>query len=138
MAKSAKSTQPSVCLLLCLMTFPTALVDIFLWAPSFAFFAKFETCTGGGLLSRQPKVCTSDYWKGIGRLFVSAPISLMLHICICRLLNSYCIRLPQVTVQSLLTGVFYLFTAVVSWMIFTESRDSIIARKNALAMAEIR
>ena len=53
------------------MMAPTALMDIFVWAPSFAFFANFETCTGGGFISRQPKVCSSDYVKGIGRLFVS-------------------------------------------------------------------
>ena len=70
-AKSANANNPSVCLLLCLMLIPTALMDIFVWAPSFAYFASFETCTGGGFLSKQPKVCTSDYVKGIGRLFVS-------------------------------------------------------------------
>mmetsp|Transcript_15424 Transcript_15424/g.28021 ORF Transcript_15424/g.28021 Transcript_15424/m.28021 type:complete len:181 (-) Transcript_15424:56-598(-) len=71
-AKSANNTfNPSVCLLLCLMTIPTALMDIFIWAPSFVMLANFETCTGGGILSRQPKVCTSDYVKGVGRLFVS-------------------------------------------------------------------
>jgi len=70
-AKSASTSNPSTCLLLCLMTVPTALIDIFVWAPSFAMFANFETCTGGGIFSRQPKVCTSDYQKGIGRLFVS-------------------------------------------------------------------
>ncbi|KAL7548221.1 hypothetical protein ACHAWF_011522 [Thalassiosira exigua] len=70
-AKSASASNPSVCLLLCLMMLPTALMDIFVWAPGFAMFASFETCTGGGLLSRHPKVCTSDYGKGIGRLFVS-------------------------------------------------------------------
>ena len=109
-AKSANdTTNPSVCLLLCMMVLPTALIDIFVWAPSFALFANFETCTGGGLLSRQPRICTSDYVKGIGRLFVS--------------------------VQSLLTGVLYLFSAVVSWITFAESRDSSIAKKNADAMA---
>mmetsp|Transcript_51594 Transcript_51594/g.109726 ORF Transcript_51594/g.109726 Transcript_51594/m.109726 type:complete len:270 (+) Transcript_51594:169-978(+) len=108
-AKSANQNQPSVCLLLCLMMVPTALMDIFVWAPSFAMFADFETCSGGGFLSRQPKVCTSDYVTGIGRLFVTA--------------------------QSLFTGVFYLFTAVVSWITFAESRDLSVANKNALAMA---
>ena len=82
-----------------------ALIDIFVWAPSFAMFAKFETCTGGGIISRQPRVCSSDYIKGIGRLLVS--------------------------IQSLLTGVVYLFASVVSWITFIESRDSSIARKNA-------
>mmetsp|Transcript_9808 Transcript_9808/g.17696 ORF Transcript_9808/g.17696 Transcript_9808/m.17696 type:complete len:196 (+) Transcript_9808:183-770(+) len=70
-AKSANCKQPSVYLLLCLMMVPTALVDIFIWAPSFAMFADFETCTGGSFLSLQPKICVSDYAKGIGRLFVS-------------------------------------------------------------------
>mmetsp|Transcript_2465 Transcript_2465/g.5203 ORF Transcript_2465/g.5203 Transcript_2465/m.5203 type:complete len:102 (-) Transcript_2465:72-377(-) len=93
------------------MTVPTALMDIFVWAPSFAMFASFETCTGGGIImNRQPKVCTSDYAKGMGRMFVS--------------------------VQSLLTGVIYLLTAVISWTVFAESRDSSIARKNAVAMAD--
>ena len=90
------------------MVLPTALIDIFIWSPSFAMFAKFETCTGGGFISRQPRVCTSDYIKGIGRLLVS--------------------------IQSLLTGVVYLFASVVSWITFIESRDSSIARKNARAM----
>ena len=54
------------------MTVPTALMDIFVWAPGFALFAEFETCTGGGLLSRRPRMCTVDYAKGVGRLFVSA------------------------------------------------------------------
>jgi len=92
------------------MMIPTALVDIFVWAPAFAAFATFETCTGGGIMSRQPRVCVSDYVKGVGRLFVS--------------------------VQSLLTGVLYLFAAVVSWTVFAESRDSSVARKNAQAMAD--
>jgi len=41
----------------------------------------------------------------------------------------------QVTVQSLFTGVFYLFTAVVSWTTYAEIRDTSIAKKNAYAMA---
>ncbi|KAL7540858.1 hypothetical protein ACHAXR_010427 [Thalassiosira sp. AJA248-18] len=110
-AKAATTSDPSLCLLLCLMTIPTALMDIFVWAPGFAMFADFETCTGGGILSRKPKVCTADWLKGAGRLFVS--------------------------VQSLLTGVFYLFTAVLSWMVFIESRDTSIAKKNAAAMVDI-
>mmetsp|Transcript_38885 Transcript_38885/g.81345 ORF Transcript_38885/g.81345 Transcript_38885/m.81345 type:complete len:225 (-) Transcript_38885:54-728(-) len=108
-AKSVNCNQSSLCLLLCLMMVPTALVDIFIWAPSFAMFAEFESCKGGGFLSRQPKICVSDYAKGIGRLFV--------------------------TVQSLFTGVFYLFTAVVAWTTYAEIRDSSIANKNAKAMA---
>ena len=85
------------------MVLPTALIDIFV-----AMFAKFEKCTGGGIISRQPRVCTSDYIEGMGRLLVS--------------------------VQSLLTGVVYLFASVVSWITFIESRDSSIASKNARAM----
>jgi hypothetical protein len=91
------------------MTISTAFIDIFVWAPMFAFLANFETCSGGGIFSRQPRVCTSDYMKGIGRLFVS--------------------------VQSMATGVFYLVTAVVSWSAFADSRDSKIATKNAEALA---
>lgn len=110
-ATSANNTSnQSVCLLLCLMMVPTAFMDIFLWAPSFAMFANFETCTGGGIFSRLPKECNTDYVKGIGRLFV--------------------------TVQSLVTGVVYLLAAVMSWTVFAESRDTSIARKNAIAMAE--
>jgi hypothetical protein len=71
-ATSANASNPSVCLLLCLMMIPTALIDIFVWAPSFALFARFETCTGGGFMSGRPRVCNSDYVKGLGRLFVSA------------------------------------------------------------------
>ena len=92
------------------MLLPTALVDVFVWAPSFAWFARFESCKGGGILSRQPRVCTADYVKGIGRLFVTA--------------------------QSLATGVLYLFAAVVSWTVWAESRDSSIAKKNARAIAD--
>ena len=43
---------------------------------------------------------------------------------------------PKVTVQSLLTGIIYLLAAVMSWTVFAESRDTSIARKNAMAMAE--
>ena len=109
-AKSANEENTSACLLLCLMLLPTALVDIFVWAPSFAWFARFESCQGGGILSRQPRVCTADYAKGIGRLFVTA--------------------------QSLATGVLYLFAAVVSWTVWAETRDSSIAKKNARAIAD--
>jgi len=51
------------------MVLLTALIDIFVWAPSFAMFAKFETCTGGGFISRQPRDVLlillkelDDYW----------------------------------------------------------------------------
>eukprot|EP00970_Alexandrium_tamarense_P009551 scaffold1917_cov196-Alexandrium_tamarense.AAC.12 len=92
------TSNPPQCLVLSLMTISTAFIDIFVWDPMFAFLATFETCSGGGIFSRQPRVCTSDYMKGIGRLFVS--------------------------VQSMATGVFYLVTAVVSWSAFADSRDS--------------
>ena len=42
----------------------------------------------------------------------------------------------QVSVQSLLTGVIYLFAAVVSWTTFAESRDSSVAKKHAMAIAD--
>jgi hypothetical protein len=57
------------------MTISTAFIDIFVWAPMFAFLATFEACSGGGIFSRQPRVCTSDYMKGIGRLFVSCYVA---------------------------------------------------------------
>jgi len=110
-ATRAKSSNPIFCLVLALMTISTALIDIFIWAPGFAMFASFETCTGGGIFSRQPKICKTDYVKGAGRLFTS--------------------------VQSLLTGLFYLVTSVVSWSVFVDARDSKIAIKNADAMAKV-
>ena len=42
----------------------------------------------------------------------------------------------QVTVQSLFTGVFYLFMTVVSWTTYAKSRDFSIVKKNAKAMAD--
>lgn len=107
----AGPSRPSTCLLLSLMLVPTALIDIFIWAPGFALFAEFETCTGGGFFSRQPEVCTPDYVKGIGRLFV--------------------------TVQSILTGLVYLSAAIISWGIFADARDSKIAKQNANALSDV-
>mmetsp|Transcript_4871 Transcript_4871/g.5841 ORF Transcript_4871/g.5841 Transcript_4871/m.5841 type:complete len:271 (-) Transcript_4871:819-1631(-) len=92
-----KRTAPAVYLLLSLMTGSTALVDVFVWAPIFAYTASFETCTGGGLFSRQPKVCYPDYAKGFGRLIVSG--------------------------QSLFTGLYYLMTAIMAWGAYTSVRD---------------
>jgi hypothetical protein len=125
------------------MMIPTALIDIFVWAPSFALFARFETCTGGGFMSGRPRACTSDYVKGIGRLFVSAifrtisypQLPTFIQFNITRMDSSTPVPF-QVSVQSLLTGVFYLFTAVVSWTVFAESRDKYIARENAKAIGD--
>lgn len=75
-ATHAKTSNPLFCLVLALMTISTALIDIFIWAPGFAMFASFETCTGGGIFSLQPKICTTDYVKGAGRLFVSSIVFL--------------------------------------------------------------
>mmetsp|Transcript_20384 Transcript_20384/g.28813 ORF Transcript_20384/g.28813 Transcript_20384/m.28813 type:complete len:245 (-) Transcript_20384:919-1653(-) len=92
-----KRPAPAVYLLLSMMTGSTAIVDTFIWAPIFAYTASFETCTGGGFFSRQPKVCYPDYAKGIGRLVVSG--------------------------QSLFTGLYYLMTAIMSWGAYTAVRD---------------
>lgn len=61
----------TVLVLLAIMTGTTALIDIFIWAPLFAAFAEFKTCEGGWFTG-SPRVCYSDYTKGVGRLFVSA------------------------------------------------------------------
>lgn len=142
-ATSANASNPSLCLLLCLMMIPTALIDIFVWAPSFALFARFETYTGGGFMSGRPRVCTPDYVKGTGRLFVSTIFRIIsyphfptfIQINITRMDSSTPYPF-QVSVQSLLTGVFYFFTAVVSWTVFAESRDNYIARENAKAIGD--
>ncbi|KAL3776096.1 hypothetical protein ACHAW5_002748 [Stephanodiscus triporus] len=42
----------------------------------------------------------------------------------------------QVSAQSPLTGVFYLYAAVVSWTVFAESRDKFIAQENAKAIGD--
>ena len=110
-AIAADGGSPPLLLLLCLMTLPTALIDIFIWAPGFALFSQFETCKGGGLFSRQPRVCEAAYARGIGRLFVVA--------------------------QSVLTGVFYLLTSVVALTAFADHRDTVSAKKNANALAGV-
>ena len=68
-AKSA-SVSPTLLLLLSIMTATTAITDIFVWAPLFASFSSFETCTGGWFTGK-PHQCVSDYSKGFSRLFVS-------------------------------------------------------------------
>jgi len=110
-AAAADGGPPPLRLLLSLMTLPTALVDIFVWAPGFALFSEFETCTGGGFLSREPRVCGVDYARGLGRLFVVA--------------------------QCVLTGVFYLLASVVALTAFVDDRDTAWAKKNAVALAGV-
>lgn len=128
------------------MTISTAFIDIFVWAPMFAFLATFETCSGGGIFSRQPRVCTSDYMKGIGRLFVSCYVAVDVEMkrdwsnnitChLCPIFNGW--SLSQVSVQSMATGVFYLVTAVVSWSAFADSRDSKVRFRSMKCMHNTR
>mmetsp|Transcript_62407 Transcript_62407/g.92705 ORF Transcript_62407/g.92705 Transcript_62407/m.92705 type:complete len:244 (-) Transcript_62407:711-1442(-) len=106
---SSSDTTPASYFLLVIITGATALIDIFFWAPVFAFSADFEECTGGGWFSQKPKVCRSDYIRGVGRLTVSA--------------------------QSLFGGLFYLHTAIVAWGAFLSKRDEQVAQTNAKAMA---
>jgi len=74
-------------LLLSVMCYPTALLDIFVWGPVFGFTTEFETCTGGWF--SRPRICHMDYTKGISRLLGM--------------------------VQSVVGGSFYLLTAVICW-----------------------
>ena len=76
-AQAAKDSPSTFLLLLSLMTASTALIDIFLWGPIFATFASFETCTGGGWFSTEPRRCVTDYEKGFGRLVVSVTKNLL-------------------------------------------------------------
>lgn len=95
-----ESSVAATFLLLALMTFTTALTDIFVYAPAFAMFASFETCNAsGGWFTGKPYKyeCFKDYSKGVGRLLVSA--------------------------QSLFTGLFYLATSISAWGAFAAVRD---------------
>mmetsp|Transcript_2264 Transcript_2264/g.4591 ORF Transcript_2264/g.4591 Transcript_2264/m.4591 type:complete len:288 (+) Transcript_2264:161-1024(+) len=95
-AKAASSTiSPSLYILLCIMTLSTSLVDVFVWAPMYAFFVSFETCSGGGFFSEGH--CVTDRSKGFSRMAVSI-------VCI-------------------LGGVIYLMTAVQAWGAFISYRD---------------
>jgi hypothetical protein len=101
-AKAAsQSVSPSCYLMLALMMITTSLVDIFIWAPVFAAFASFESCTGGeGWLWFQqddPVVCHTDYIQGHGRVLV--------------------------TIQSMVGGVIYLSTGIVAWNCYKACRD---------------
>lgn len=91
-ASSSPSTTSSVLFLLSGMLFSTAVTDIFFWAPLFAMFVEFETCTGGGLFGLfrgKPRVCYEDVTKGYGRVLVS--------------------------IQAVLSGLIYMYTAIVTW-----------------------
>mmetsp|Transcript_4165 Transcript_4165/g.9317 ORF Transcript_4165/g.9317 Transcript_4165/m.9317 type:complete len:227 (+) Transcript_4165:223-903(+) len=110
-AAAADGGSPPLLLLLSLMTLPTALVDIFIWAPGFALFSEFETCKGGGFFSREPRVCEVDYARGLGRLLVVA--------------------------QCVVTGVLYLLASVVSFTAFVDDRETVRAKKNAAALAGV-
>jgi len=101
--------SPALYLLLAAMTATTAVVDIFVWAPIFAYFADFRTCEGGWF-SRAPRACRVDYTKGLGRLFVSA--------------------------QSLSTGVFYLYTAITALGALVAVRDDQIIKRDAAALSQ--
>jgi len=104
----SRRPDPTLHLLLSILTGSTALVDAFVWAPVFAIAADFQTCTGGGLFSTRPRVCRADYVKGIGRLLVS--------------------------IQCVLTAVIYLATAVSAWGDFSDLRDWRAAERNAIAL----
>jgi hypothetical protein len=77
-AQSAKK-EPSNMFLLSLMLGTTALLDIFLWGPIFGAFTSFETCLGGGWFTRQPRVCSTDYTKGIGGMVVRKTQPVFMH-----------------------------------------------------------
>lgn len=102
------NVSPSTYILLALTTASTAAVDIFLWAPLFGVFTKFETCTGGLWWTGRPYQCQTDYVKGIGRLMVSA--------------------------QSLCTGIVYLVSAINAWGAFTAMRDEQKIKQHIRAM----
>merc|ERR1712232_1455427 len=100
------SRSPILSLLLAIMLGPTAFFDIFVWAPIFAFFANFETCTGGWF--GQARNCYTDNWKGYGRLIVSF--------------------------QSLYGGLFYLATAIIAFNEFMKDRDRQDAARQYLVL----
>jgi hypothetical protein len=82
----------------------------------FATFASFETCTGGGWFSRTPRICVSDYSKGLGRLVVhvfgSTAVSRFFQLFADFYLYP---SFLQVSFQCIFGGLFYLMTAVVAW-----------------------
>jgi hypothetical protein len=79
-------------MLLSWMLLSTGFIDIFVWSPYFAFRTNFESCTGG-FFSGRPRICVDDYTKGFIRLLTS--------------------------IQCMLGGFLYLFTALLLWNIHT-------------------
>ena len=100
-AKQATTAKQSaaIYLMLALLTGSTAIFDLFFWAPTFAFFAQFETCRYKGWFFHRQKVSCepTDFSKGYGRLLVS--------------------------LQSLGVGIFYLMTTIVAWGAFVSIRE---------------
>jgi hypothetical protein len=106
-AKSAASIKtPPYYILLCIMLISTSLVDIFVWAPLFAFTANFETCSGW----LKKTTCYTDYVKGIGRLIVVA--------------------------QCLMGGLVYLLTGITAWDSYVTHRDRQLVDREVLTMRE--
>ncbi|CAB9503741.1 expressed unknown protein [Seminavis robusta] len=71
-ASTPSNTSSLVYLTLSTMLWTTALTDIFLWAPLFAFWSGMdnEDCSGGWFTGR-PYVCVKNPEKGYGRLLVT-------------------------------------------------------------------
>lgn len=93
---ASQTISPSLYLLFAVMMATTGLIDVFVWAPAFAAFANFKTCTGGWWFSDN-QVCHTDYIKGFGRILV--------------------------VVQSAMGGLFYLSTGIVAWICYITCRD---------------
>jgi len=103
------SASPHTYLLLCIMLLTTAVTDIFLWAPVFAYMTNFETCHGGWWTRRGGDVrCYRDYAKGMSRLVV--------------------------VFQSIVGGLVYLSTSLVAWNGYVACRDQQKVNRDVLVM----
>ena len=129
-AHSAKYSH-MMYVLLSIMTATTALIDIFIWAPLFATFSSFETCSGGWFTGK-PYVCVKDYTKGWSRLVVRIfPLWVIEVFYSCRIQPHLLHSCPlwvgnknlQTSMQSLFGGIFYLMTSVVAWLEYSSIRQ---------------
>lgn len=103
--------EPLFLLLLSLTTLLTAILDIFVWGPIFAFFVSWETCTGGGWLSARPRVCVPNYVIGSSRLLAS--------------------------IQSTLGGFFYLVVALFCWGQYWDQQEQRRILRQAAVMRQV-
>ena len=95
---------PPLYLLVATMAFSTAMVDVFFWAPIYAFFTSFETCTTEGppirrffLTHEETTRCVTDLAKGLSR--------------------------GAVTILAVFGGLVYWGTAMDAWSAYVACRD---------------